>query len=81
MNDYSPHRCDFCTGTVRGVVAHSEPIIVRGGLVLIEGFEIGKCDRCGHAYFPASVVKQAEAAAEHPDRANRVVSVPVVMAA
>lgn len=80
-DDYKPHRCDFCPGTVQPVLAKSEAIHVLGGLVLLEGVTIGKCDRCGHQYFPAAVLKRAEQVAQHPEQAARVVSVPVVPAA
>jgi len=81
MTEYKPHRCDFCSGTVQPIVAKSEPLMVQGGLVLLEGVTIGKCDRCGHRYFPASVLKRAEQVASRPEQAVRVVSVPVVPAA
>jgi YgiT-type zinc finger domain-containing protein len=81
MSDYKPHRCDFCIGTVEPIVAKSEPIQVRGAVVLLEGMVIGKCNRCGHRYFPAAVLKRAEQVAQHPEQALRVVHVPVVPAA
>jgi YgiT-type zinc finger domain-containing protein len=68
MSDYMPHACDFCPGTVRSFIARHEPIRVRGTVVLLEGVTIGKCDRCGHRYFPADVVKRADAVAQNPDR-------------
>lgn len=78
---YWPHRCDFYVyGIVWPIVAKSEPIWVRGGLVLLDGYIIGKCDRCGHRYFPAHVVKLAEEVAAHPETASRSQSVPVVAA-
>lgn len=79
-SEYSEHRCDFCSGTVRPTIAKSESILVRDGLVLIDGVQIGKCDRCGHTYFPAAIVKAAERVAQHPDQAARVVHVPVIAA-
>jgi YgiT-type zinc finger domain-containing protein len=75
---YPTHRCDFCSGTVRPTIASSEPIQVRDGIVLIDGVEIGKCDRCGHTYFPAAVVKAAERVAASPDTASRIAQIPVV---
>lgn len=78
MSEYTPHRCDFCLGTVGPITAHHEPIRVRGTVVLLEGFIIGKCDTCGHRYFPATVVKLADAAAQRPDQTTPV---PVVAAA
>lgn len=80
MSKYQPHRCDFCTGTVQPIVAKTEPIHVRGGLVLLDGVVIGKCDRCGHCYFPAEIVKRAERAAENPQEASQVRTFPVVAA-
>ena len=77
---YEPHRCDFCNGTVRPEVARSEPIRACGKLVLLDGLVIGKCDRCGHRYYPAAVVKRAEQAAKDPGQAARIESVPVVAA-
>ncbi len=79
MSEYAPHRCDFCGGTVRQLVAKSEPIHVCGRLVLLDGLVIGKCDRCGHRYYPAAVVKRAELAARDPAQAARVETVPVVV--
>lgn len=79
-NDYQPHRCDFCPGTVRPIIAKCETIQVRDGIVLLEGVVIGKCDHCGHTYFPAAIVKRAEQAAMHPDQAARVVTIPVIAA-
>lgn len=80
MSDYHPHQCDFCTGTVKPVVAHGEPVRLARRLVLIEGHTIGKCDRCGHRYFPAAVLRLAEQIATHPDQAGRMESVPVAVA-
>lgn len=80
MTISKPHRCDFCSGTVRQVIADREPIMVRGGSVFVQGFEIGKCDRCGHAYFPVDLIKRAERAAEHPDQVERAVSIPILAA-
>ena len=78
MNEYQPHECDFCSGNVQPVVADREPIRIGGQIVLIDRATIGKCDRCGHRYFPAAVVKQAEAVANDPDQADRIQTVPVV---
>lgn len=72
IDEYPTHSCDFCTGTVRPIVAHHEPIRVRGTVVLLEGFVIGKCDRCGHRYFPAHVVKRADAAAQSPQQVAKI---------
>ena len=80
MTEYQPHHCDFCPGTVEALVAHFEPIRVCERLVLLDGIVIGKCNRCGHRYFPADVVKRAEQAAQHPDQATRRESIPVVAA-
>ncbi len=80
MSKYQPHRCDFCTGTVQPIVARDEPIKVCGRMVLIDGATIGRCDRCGHRYFPAEVVKRAERAAENPQEATQVRTIPVVAA-
>lgn len=80
MNEYKDHRCDFCSGTVRALVAKSEPMRVLDTLVLLEGVVIGKCDRCGHRYYPAAVVRRAEQVVQDPERATRVESVPVVAA-
>ena len=49
-------------------------------LVLLDGLVIGKCDRCGHRYYPAAVVKMAERAAKDPGQAARIETVPVVAA-
>lgn len=76
-DNYAPHRCDFCEGTVEPIVAQSEPLRIGDQLVLLDGVTIGRCNRCGHRYFPSKVVKLAEEIAAHPDRAARVVTVPV----
>lgn len=80
MNEYKAHRCDFCSGTVQPEVAKSEPIRACNRLVLLDGLVIGKCDHCGHRYFPAAVVKRAEQAAQDLRQATRVETVPVVAA-
>ena len=80
MTAYQPHRCDFCPGTVESLVASFEPIRVCERLVLLDGVVIGRCDRCGHRYFPADVVKRAEQAAQHPEQAARCEPIPVVAA-
>ncbi|MCH8822287.1 MAG: hypothetical protein IH984_02150 [Planctomycetes bacterium] len=80
MSNYEPHECDFCTGTVNPLRADSEPIKVCGRMVLIDGPTIGKCNRCGHRYFPADIIKKAEKAALNPDQAQRTEIVPVVAA-
>ena len=80
MADYSEHRCDFCSGTVRAMVARHEPMRVCGKVVLLDGHVIGKCDRCGHLYYPADVVKLAEHVAKHPEEASRHESIPVAAA-
>lgn len=80
MTQIQPHECDFCSGTVRPTVANSESIRVRNSVVLVEGAMFGKCDRCGHRYWPAEVLKRAECAAEHPEQASRIISIPVIAA-
>ena len=80
MTDYPAHDCDFCPGTVEALCAHNEPLKVSGTLVLIEGFTIGKCNRCGHRYFPSEVLKRAEKAAQDADNASHSETVPVVAA-
>ncbi len=80
MIDYASHDCDFCPGTVEALCAHKEPLKVSGTLVLIEGFTIGKCNRCGHRYFPAEVLKRAEQAAQDVAKASHSETVPVVAA-
>ena len=80
MSDYQPHECDFCPGAVQPILAQGELLKVRDKLVLVEGAIIGKCDRCGHRYWPAEILKRAERAAEHPEEASRMASIPVVAA-
>ena len=77
MNTYEPHRCDFCSGTVRAVQTRAEPIRVSGRVVLLDGLTIGRCDHCGHRYYPADVVRAAERLAQHPEEASKTVSVPI----
>jgi len=77
MNDYTPHPCDFCEGTVHGMTAQSEPVRVAGKVVILDGPTIGKCDRCGHRYFPIKVLRLAEDLAAHPEKATRVASIPI----
>jgi len=77
MTTYEPHRCDFCPGTVRPLITRNEPIRISGRVVLLDGPTIGRCDRCGHRYYPADVVRIADRLAEHPEQAPRTVSVPV----
>ena len=80
MTDYSAHDCDFCPGTVEAFYTHHEPLKVSGTLVLIEGFTIGKCNRCGHRYFPAEVLKRAEQVAQDTAKASHSETVPIVAA-
>ena len=80
MTDYPAHDCDFCPGTVEALCAHNEPFKVSGTLVLIEGFTIGKCNRCGHRYFPAEVLKRAEQVAQDTAKASHSETVPIVAA-
>lgn len=79
-SDYKPHRCDFCSGTVRGLVARSEPLPVLDRLVLLEDLVIGKCDHCGHRYFRADIVKWAERVVRDPQHAANVALFPVIAA-
>jgi YgiT-type zinc finger domain-containing protein len=74
------HRCDFCTGAVRPMVTNHEPVRLSGTVVILEGLIIGKCDRCGHRYYPADVIKRAEAAARNPEHASRRGTFPIVAA-
>lgn len=80
MNSYQAHQCDFCPGTVQPVAARNEALRVRDKLVLVENVTIGKCDRCGHRYWPAEILKRAERTGEHPEEATRMASIPVVAA-
>lgn len=80
MTDYPAHDCDFCPGTVEAFYTHHEPLKVSGTLVLIEGFTIGKCNRCGHRYFPAEVLKRAEQVAQDTAKASHSETVPIVAA-
>ena len=80
MTEYPAHDCDFCPGTVEAFCAHNEPLKVSGTLVLIEGFTIGKCNHCGHRYFPAEILKRAEQAAQDAGSASHSETVPVVAA-
>ncbi len=80
MAEYTEHRCDFCSGTVRAMIARHEPISVSGKVVLLDGQVIGKCDRCDHRYYPAALVKLADRVATHPEEAARHESVPVIAA-
>ena len=80
MAEYNEHRCDFCDGTVRAMVARYEPIRACGKVVLLDGQVIGRCDLCGHRYYPPDVVKLAERIAKHPEEAARHESIPVAAA-
>ncbi len=80
MAEYTEHRCDFCSGTVSSLVARDEPMRVCGKVVLLDGQVIGKCQRCGHRYYPAAVVKLAERIATHPEEATRHETIPVAAA-
>ena len=80
MAEYDEHRCDFCSGTVSAMVARHEPMRVDDKVVLLDGQIIGKCDRCGHRYYPAAVVKVAQRVAAHPEEAARHESIPVAAA-
>ncbi len=80
MTEYKEHHCDFCAGTVRAMVARNEPMRVCGRVVLLDGPVIGKCDRCGHQYYPADVAKLAERVATHPEEAARHETIPVAAA-
>ncbi len=80
MTAYQTHRCDFCNGTVQPLVARYEPIRACGKVVLLDGHVFGKCDRCGHRYFPADVIKLAEHVARHPEEAAKHESIPVAAA-
>lgn len=80
MAEYEEHQCDFCNGTVHPMVASYEPMRACGRVVLLDGPVIGTCDRCGHRYYPAEVVKLAERVAMHPEEAARHESIPVAAA-
>lgn len=80
MNDYHSHDCEFCPGMVEAFCTHNEPLKVSGTLVLIEGFSIGKCNRCGHRYFPAEVIKRAEQVTQDAAKASHSETVLIVAA-
>ena len=80
MVEYKEHQCDFCNGTVHPITTTDEPIRACGKVVLLDGPVIGKCERCGHRYYPADVVKLAERVATHPEEAARHASIPVAAA-
>jgi YgiT-type zinc finger domain-containing protein len=65
---------------VHPYVADRESLRIGDKIVVVEGARIGKCDRCGHRYWPADVLKRAERAAQDPAQASRMVNVPVVVA-
>ena len=80
MSIHQLHECDFCSGTIQPTASQHQPLRVRDKLVLVENVTIGKCDHCGHRYWPAEILKKAERAAEHPEEASRMASIPVVAA-
>jgi YgiT-type zinc finger domain-containing protein len=69
--------CDYCdTGRVLREVRARELIRVsKTQYVILERVPVGVCDRCKAKYYPASVLKQAEAL--HHKGAPRSVKVPV----
>lgn len=49
----------------------------RDGFVILENVPIGVCDKCGHRYYHASLLRRVEEIATHQTSADRVEMVPV----
>ena len=73
-------RCEYCDGTIRERVLEREAFKHHAGFVILEHARVGVCDRCGHRYYGAALLRQVRALATGEVRAEREISVPVAQA-
>lgn len=74
------YQCEWCDGTVRRQVLPREVFELACGFVILEDVTVGVCDKCDHRYYPAKVVRRAEAIALGRRKAERTERVPVAHA-
>lgn len=73
-------RCEYCDGTIRERVLEREVFKHRAGFVILENARVGVCDRCGHRYYGAALLRQVHALATGEVPPERQISVPVARA-
>lgn len=72
--------CEYCDAVNRERVLEREVFKHRGGFVILENSRIGVCDRCGHRYYSAALLRQVRALATGEVPAEREITVPVARA-
>jgi len=79
MSNYG-YRCELCDGTVREKTLPREVFHHARGFVILEHARMGVCDKCGHKYYGAELLRRVEEIALNRDKAQRIESVPVAHA-
>jgi YgiT-type zinc finger domain-containing protein len=74
------YRCEYCDGIVRKRRVEREAFKHKLGFVILEGLDIGVCDRCGNRYYSADVLRRVQAIATGKVRPERTEPVPVAHA-
>ncbi|MDQ3700327.1 MAG: YgiT-type zinc finger protein [Chloroflexota bacterium] len=74
MYDY---KCEYCDGIVREVFVEREAFKHALGFVILERVPVGICDKCGHRYYHASLIRRVEAIATGKVPPERTEHVPV----
>ena len=79
MSDYG-YQCEWCDGKVREKVLAREVFRHSRGFVILENAPIGVCDKCGHKYYGAKLLRRVEEIALNRQKADRVEAIPVAQA-
>jgi YgiT-type zinc finger domain-containing protein len=69
--------CEYCDGIVREVVVEREAFKHARGFVILEHVPVGVCDKCGHRYYHASLIRRVEEIATGRVPPQRTEPVPV----
>lgn len=79
MSNYG-YQCEWCSGTVREKILPREVFRHARGFVILEDARVGVCDKCGHKYYSAMLLRRVEEIALNRNKAERTESVPIAHA-
>ena len=79
MSSYG-YKCEWCDGLVHEKLLAREVFRHARGYVILEDLAAGVCNKCGHKYYPAQVLKRVEEIALQRKKPDRTESVPVARA-
>ncbi|MGH2352834.1 MAG: YgiT-type zinc finger protein [Chloroflexota bacterium] len=71
------YRCEYCDGIVREQLVDREAFRHARSFVILEQVPVGVCDKCGHRYYHASLLRRVEEVATGGRAPERTEQVPV----